>query len=127
MADGPAELSTLLSGPLFETITRIEPNELTDGERALVPDWWIEAVGLPPRDGLERALAVWQVVWSSSASFVQVAEFVLERQGWCEPVGICCGAAPYGDRQIAVDDVVGHGIHDAGGELEEDGPGQFGE
>jgi hypothetical protein len=60
MADAPAELSTLLSGLLFETITLIEPNELTDEERALVPDWWIEAVGLPARDGLERALAVWQ-------------------------------------------------------------------
>jgi hypothetical protein len=60
MADAPAELSTLLSGLLFETITLIEPNELTDEERALIPDWWNEAVRLPGRDGLERALAAWQ-------------------------------------------------------------------
>jgi hypothetical protein len=60
MADAPAELSTLLSGLLFETVTLIEPDELTGKERALVPDWWMEAVRLPARDGLERALAVWQ-------------------------------------------------------------------
>lgn len=60
MADVPAELTTLLSGLLFETVTLIEPNELTDDELVLVPDWWFEAVGLPAQDGLERALAAWQ-------------------------------------------------------------------
>jgi hypothetical protein len=36
MADAPAELSTLLRGLLFETVTLIEPDELTGEERALV-------------------------------------------------------------------------------------------
>lgn len=62
MADAPAELTTLLSGLLFETVTLIEPSELTDDERMFVPDWWFEAVGLPAKDGLERALAAWQSI-----------------------------------------------------------------
>jgi hypothetical protein len=62
MANPPTELSNVLNGRLFESIELIDLDELSDEERAVVPDWWIEAVQRPARDGIEQALAAWETV-----------------------------------------------------------------
>lgn len=62
MADAPSELSAVLSGRLFESVTLITPDELTDDERSVIPDWWLEAVRLPAGDGMAHAVAAWQSV-----------------------------------------------------------------
>jgi hypothetical protein len=62
MADAPAETVALWGGQLFESIALINLDELSQKDRALIPDWWGDATQGPGRDGVERALAVWESV-----------------------------------------------------------------
>jgi hypothetical protein len=59
MADIPPDLTATLERPLFESISLIDADDLTDTERARVPPWWLDAAGRSGRDGIELALTQW--------------------------------------------------------------------
>jgi hypothetical protein len=60
MVEIPPELANMLRQQRFESIAIIDPTQLTDDERTVVPDWWLEASQLPPEAAIARAIEAWQ-------------------------------------------------------------------
>jgi hypothetical protein len=60
MVDIPPELSNLLGQRLFESVTIIDPDQLTDDERTVVPDWWLDASQLPREAAIARTIEAWR-------------------------------------------------------------------
>jgi hypothetical protein len=60
MVDVPPEISNVLRQRLFESLKIISEDQLTEDERTVVPDWWLEASQLPPEAAIARAIEAWQ-------------------------------------------------------------------
>lgn len=62
MPEVPAEIRGILEELRSESVSFIEADQLTDAERAVVPDWWLNAVGMDPSHGIARAIEEWNAV-----------------------------------------------------------------
>ena len=62
LVDIPPALAAELDGPLAEPISLVDIADLSAGERAAVPSWWLEAAEKPGQEAVIHALAHWDEV-----------------------------------------------------------------
>jgi hypothetical protein len=59
----PSDLVAQLDRPLFEQVSLVDVDDLTDEQRTGLPSWWLDVAGTG-RDGVERALSHWEATLS---------------------------------------------------------------